>query len=92
MQILPNDVEENSIKNKGSDRMLLIEQVFEKNNIKSDYVKCPSCKRGRLCDKPVGEKATAIAIKSDHASRTSSRIILKCPKCSQKFIIYLSKE
>ena len=72
--------------------MLFIEQVYEKSNIKSDYVRCPSCKRGRLCDKPIGEKATVIALKSGHSERTSSRIILKCPKCSQKFIIHLSKE
>lgn len=25
--------------------MLFIEQVYEKSNIKSDYVRCPSCKR-----------------------------------------------
>lgn len=72
--------------------MLFIEQVYEKSNIKSDYVRCPSCKRGRLCDKPIGEKATVIALKPGHSERTSSSIILKCPKCSQKFIIHLSKE
>ena len=52
--------------------MLFIEQVYEKSNIKSDYVRCPSCKRGRLCDKPIGEKATVIALKSGHSERTSS--------------------
>lgn len=27
--------------------MLLIEQIYESNSLKSDYVKCPVCKQGR---------------------------------------------
>ena len=72
--------------------MLLIEQIYEPNNIRSDYVRCPACKRGRLCDKPVGEKAMAIAIQGDTAKTRSSRIILKCPRCSQKLVISFTKE
>ena len=72
--------------------MLLIEQIYEPNNIRSDYVRCPACKRGRLCDKPVGEKAMAIAIQGDTAKTRNSRIILKCPRCSQKFVISFTKE
>jgi uncharacterized protein with PIN domain len=72
--------------------MIIIEQVYEDTDIKSDFVRCPSCKRGRLCDKPIGDIATMIALKTDQKERTSSRIILKCPKCSQKFLIHFSKE
>lgn len=72
--------------------VLLIEQIYEPDNIRCDYVKCPACKRGRLCDKPVGEKAMAIAIQGDTPPKRSSRIILKCPKCSQKFVISFTKE
>ena len=72
--------------------MLLIEQIYEPNNIRSDYVRCPACKRGRLCDKPVGEKAMAIAIQGATAKTRNSRIILKCPRCSQKFVISFTKE
>lgn len=72
--------------------MLLIEQIYEPNNIRSDYVRCPACKRGRLCDKPVGEKAMAIAIQGDTAKIRNSRIILKCPRCSQKFVLSFAKE
>ena len=72
--------------------MLLIEQIYDPNNIRSDYVRCPACKRGRLCDKPVGEKAMAIAIQGDTAKTRNSRIILKCPRCSQKFVISFTKE
>lgn len=72
--------------------MIFIQQVYEDNDIKSVYIKCPSCKHGRLCDKPKGETATVIALKPDHQERTGGTIILKCPKCSQKFLVYFSKE
>lgn len=72
--------------------MLLIEQVHGQGNIRCDYVKCPACKRGRLCDKPVGEKAMAIAIQSDTSPKRGSQIILKCPKCAQRFAISFTKE
>lgn len=73
-------------------KMLMIQQIYEPDNRKYDYVKCPACKRGRLCDKPAGDKVVAFAIESDPPSDRSSRIILKCPKCSQKFIIGFTKE
>ena len=72
--------------------MILIEQVYEDVDIKSEYVRCPFCKRGRLCDKPKGEKATVNAIKTDCQEQTGSKIILTCPKCSQRFLIHFSKE
>lgn len=72
--------------------MLFIEQICEDANLKSEYLKCPSCKRGRLCDKPVGEKATVLALRTGKERQASNRIILKCPKCSQKFLIHFSKE
>ena len=72
--------------------MLFIERVYEDADIKSEYVKCPSCGRGRLCDKPVGERATMIALKTDRQGQTGNRIILKCPKCSLKFIIHFTKD
>ena len=72
--------------------MIFIQQVYEDVDIKSEYVRCPFCKRGRLCDKPKGDIATVIALKTDHQEKTGSKIILKCPKCSQKFLIHFSKE
>ena len=71
--------------------MLLIEQIQEPNNIRSDYVKCPACKRGRLCDKPVEEKVAAIAIQ-DNTTAQSGRIILKCPRCSSKILVSFTNE
>ena len=62
--------------------MLLIEQIYEANDVESDNVKCPVCKHGRLCDKPVGDRAMAIAVSRDSEPRSGTRIILKCPKCA----------
>ena len=59
-------------KTKGVIGMLIIEQIYESSDIKSDFVRCPSCKKGRLCDKPAGERATVIALKPDHVGRTST--------------------
>lgn len=72
--------------------MLLIEQIYEPDNIPSDFVKCPACKRGRLCDKPVGEKVMPIAIQGSPTHQRGNRIFLKCPKCAQTFIISFTKE
>lgn len=72
--------------------MLIIEQIYEPKNVRSDFVKCPACKRGRLCDKPVGDQVMAIAISESPSSGKGNRIILKCPSCARKFIITISKE
>ena len=72
--------------------MILIEQVYEGDDILSGYIKCPLCKHGRLCDKPKGETATVIALEADHHKYSGDTIILKCPKCSHKFLIHFSKE
>ena len=57
--------------------MLIIEQIYESSDIKSDFVRCPSCKKGRLCDKPAGERATVIALKPDHIGRTNSSTLTR---------------
>ena len=72
--------------------MLLIEQIYETNDLKSDYVRCPVCKQGRLCDKPVGDKVMVIAVSEEHGHQAGSRIILKCPKCGQRFFVTIPIE
>ena len=68
-------------------KLLVITQIHEDADIDSDYVRCPACGKGRLCDKTIGDKVTVIAIQDTAHSRKSSGIILKCPKCAGKFII-----
>ena len=70
----------------------MIEQIYEPTDIPIDYVKCPSCKSGRLCDKPAGEKVMTIAIRGKVAKNTTHRIILKCPRCGKKFLVSFPSE
>ena len=66
--------------------MLLLKHFIDEGT-KFDRVKCPLCKTGRLCDKPVEEKVI-ILIESDELSiKNNNKIILKCPKCNQRIVI-----
>lgn len=68
--------------------MLLLQQLYHPQRLKSDYVICPACKRGRLCDKPQDEKIAALSLSGNTEVLGSFRgLILKCPRCAQKFII-----
>ena len=65
--------------------------LISEKTIKSDFVRCPSCKTGRLCDKPQGIKIRAVPIE-DTSVNGENKIILKCPKCGRKFIIKLNNK
>ena len=68
--------------------MLLIRQLYYPQRLKSDYVLCPACKRGRLCDKPQGENITALSLSGNtEAPGSFHGLILECPRCAQRFII-----
>ena len=68
--------------------MLLIQQVYYPQRLKSEHVICPACKRGRLCDKPQGEKIAALTLDGNtEAPGRFHGLILKCPQCAQIFII-----
>ena len=71
--------------------MLLIQQVSE-NVAAIDYVRCPSCKSGRLCDKTLGVQIRAVPVTDASLNRSVPRLILKCPKCGKKFSIQLDKK
>lgn len=57
--------------------MLLIEQIYETNGLKSDYVKCPVCKQGRLCDKPMGDKVMVIAVSEGTGHQTGKKRLIR---------------
>ena len=40
--------------------MLIVERIGESKKMCSDMVKCPLCKRGRMCDKPNNIKVKTI--------------------------------
>lgn len=68
--------------------MLLIRQLYYPQRLKSDYVLCPACKHGRLCDKPQGENIAGLSLSGNTETPGSFHgLILKCPRCAQRFII-----
>ena len=69
--------------------MLLIEQISDKSAMLSNYVKCPLCKRGRLCDKPTNIKVKNIVGRLIRDPKEAACVIVKCPSCGQKFNIHL---
>lgn len=71
--------------------MLLIQQVCEKTMI-SDNVRCPVCKTGRICDKPLGSQIRAIPQGDITMNSNGSTVILKCPKCGRIFRIQLNNQ
>lgn len=66
--------------------MLLLKHFIDEGT-KFDRVKCPLCKTGRLCDKPVGEKVIVLIESNEFSNQNTNKIILKCPKCNQQIII-----
>ena len=68
--------------------MLLIQQLYYPQRLKSEYVICPACKHGRLCDKPQGEKIAVLSLSGNtEAPGSFHGLILECPRCAQRFII-----
>lgn len=73
--------------------MLLIRQLYYPQRLKSEYVICPACKHGRLCDKPQGEKMAALSLSGNtEAPGSFHGLILKCPRCAQRFIISIENQ
>lgn len=48
-----------------------------------DFVICPNCGRGRLCDKPRGSKISVLQIHG----KGRDHVIVKCYKCSSRYLI-----
>ena len=64
-------------------QVIRICKLEEGIDITYDYVRCPSCGKGRLCDKPRGTKVAVLRIEGtalDH-------VVVKCPKCSALYLV-----
>ncbi len=72
--------------------MLQTQPLHKSDNIQYDYLKCPACKKGRLCDKPAGEKVKTRSTPDGISLDQGNWLILKCPNCSQKFAVSFTKE
>lgn len=71
--------------------MLLVNELYNEKTITSDYVRCPYCNKGRLCDKPVDLKVLSKKTEST-LDKTEVFVILKCHKCGRKSTVqFLSK-
>lgn len=66
--------------------MLLLKHLIDEST-KFDRVRCPLCKTGRLCDKPVEEKVIVLIESDELSNKNNNKIILKCPKCNQRIVI-----
>ncbi len=51
----------------------------------TEYLRCPVCGRGRLCDRPSVEEV--VVARDGASSLRLPHIILKCPKCASKISI-----
>ena len=84
----PRQAASGQILTKERNQMLLIRQLYYPQRLKSEYVICPACKHGRLCDKPQGEKIAVLSLSGNtEAPGSFHGLILKCPRCAQRFII-----
>ena len=69
--------------------MIMVSIITDEDNTKYDYVLCPKCGRGRLCDKPQGIKATILEL---HGNNCLEHIVVKCPKCSVRYLISATED
>jgi len=68
--------------------VIMVSKILD-DDTKYDYVLCPKCGRGRLCDKPHGTKVNILQI---HKNEVSEHIVVKCPKCSSRYLISATDE
>jgi len=69
--------------------LLYIAPVRESNTMQYDILKCPVCKRGRLCDVLHSGIVTVRSEQDTGSDGIAASVVVKCPKCSSKFIIYI---
>ncbi len=63
--------------------MIKIRKIEDEDYKQYDFVICPCCDRGRLCDKPKGTRVSIIQIDKN----TLDHVVVKCPKCGSRYLI-----
>lgn len=63
--------------------MIKIIKTEDENPTQYDYVICPYCRKGRLCDKPKGAR---VLIEQIHGCG-SDHVVVKCPKCGARYLV-----
>ena len=68
--------------------MIMISKIDDEDTAQYDFVTCPGCKKGRLCDKPRGEKVSILQIYGD----SLNHVVVKCPKCGSRYLVTASNK
>lgn len=63
--------------------MILIIKVEYEPSSQYDFVTCPICKRGRICDKPKGSRVNILQTDK----KEMDHVVVKCPKCGSRYLI-----
>ena len=61
--------------------MIRVSYIADSYQKAYDFVYCPICKKGRLCDKP---RAAAVSFEK---IPVGAHVVLKCPKCGSHFAV-----
>lgn len=63
--------------------MIHISKIEKEQYEEYDYIRCPKCGKGRLCDKPRGAKVSLLHIDG----KGLDHVVVKCPCCSSRYLI-----
>ncbi len=63
--------------------MIHISKIENEQYAEYDYIRCPKCGKGRLCDKPRGAKVSLLQIDG----KGLEHVVVKCPRCSSRYLI-----
>lgn len=63
--------------------MIKISKVEDDDCTKYDFVTCPRCGKGRLCDKPKDTRVSILQIDE----KGLNHVVVKCPKCGSRYLI-----
>lgn len=63
--------------------MIKISKIDDEDYIQYDFVICPCCGKGRLCDKPKGARVNILHIDKNGLDH----VVVKCPKCGSRYLI-----
>ncbi len=67
--------------------MIQLSMVVDTNE-SYEYVRCPTCGKGRLCDKPKDAKVSLLQI----AGKGLEHVVVKCPRCSARYLITATED
>ena len=67
--------------------MICLSMIMD-TNVPYEYVRCPTCGKGRLCDKPKDAKVSLLPAED----KGTDHVVIKCPRCSARYLITAAKD